>query len=124
MPTSSGVTARLPERSESAPLADELCPVPFYSLQQFLGAKGTSPRVGRGIRSWITRRSARRPTRDDLAALAKQGGYDAEFGWTGNAADVPTVEQPATASVPDKLSADGAEREPCLGCPSPITPLT
>jgi CRISPR-associated endonuclease/helicase Cas3 len=35
-----------------------------------------------------------------------QGGYDPDVGWTEDPADVPTVDQPATASTPDKLSAD------------------
>ena len=100
--------ARLPERGEPAPAADELCPVPFYSLQQFLGSKGTAREWDAESGQWITRRSADVRPGMTLRLWHKQGGYDAEFGWTSNAADVPTLEQPATSSIPDKLSADGA----------------
>jgi len=43
-----------------------------------------------------------------LRLWQKQGGYYAVLGWTGSPADVPTVNQSAMTSVPDKLSADGA----------------
>ncbi len=100
--------ARLPERGEPAPAADELCPVPFYSLQQFLGTKGTAREWDAESGLWITRRSGDVRAGMTLRLWQKQGGYDPDFGWTGNAADVPTVDQPATAPVPDKLSTDGA----------------
>jgi CRISPR-associated endonuclease/helicase Cas3 len=43
-----------------------------------------------------------------LRLWQKQGGYDPNLGWTGNPADVPTVDQPVTAAIPDRLSADEA----------------
>ena len=99
--------ARTPERSEPAPMADELCPVPFYSLQQFLGAKGTAREWDAESGQWITRRASEVRPGMTLRLWQKQGGYDPDLGWTGNPADVPTVHQPATVSVPDKLTADG-----------------
>ncbi|MBA2224688.1 type I-G CRISPR-associated helicase/endonuclease Cas3g [Thermogemmata fonticola] len=99
--------ARTPERSEPAPMADELCPVPFYSLQQFLGAKGTAREWDAESGQWITRWASEVRPGMTLRLWQKQGGYDPDLGWTGNPADVPTVHQPATVSVPDKLTADG-----------------
>jgi CRISPR-associated endonuclease/helicase Cas3 len=99
---------RVPERGEPAPSADELCPVPFYSLQKFLGTKGTAREWDAESGHWITRRSAEVRPGMTLRLWRKQGGYTPDLGWTGNPADVPTVDQPAMAPVPDKLSADGA----------------
>lgn len=98
--------ARTPERSEPAPAGDELCPVPFYSLQQFLGAKGTAREWDAESGHWITRRASEVRPGMTLRLWQKQGGYDPDLGWTGNPADVPTVDQPVTASAPDKISAD------------------
>lgn len=82
--------------------------MPFYSLQQFLGSKGTAREWDAEAGQWIIRRSADVRPGMTLRLWQKQGGYDPESGWTGNAADVPPVEQSARAPVPDKLSADGA----------------
>jgi CRISPR-associated endonuclease/helicase Cas3 len=100
--------ARAPESTEPAPAADELCPVPFYSLQQFLGTKGPAREWDAESGHWVSRRAADVRPGMTLRLWQKQGGYDPGLGWTGNPADVPTVDQPTTASVPDKLSADGA----------------
>ncbi len=100
--------ARLPDRDEPSPATDELCPVPFYSLQQFLGTKGTAREWDPESGHWITRRSAEVRPGMTLRLWQKQGGYNRDLGWTGNRGDVPTVDHPAITSVPDKLTADGA----------------
>jgi CRISPR-associated endonuclease/helicase Cas3 len=99
--------ARKPERGEPAPATDELCPVPFYSLQRFLGTKGTAREWDAESGQWITRRATEVRPGMTLRLWRKQGGYNPELGWTGSPADVPTVDQPMTGSAPDKLSADG-----------------
>ncbi len=98
--------ARVPERSEPAPAAVELCSVPFYSLQQFLGPKGTALEWDADSGQWVTRRSGGVRPGMTLRLWQKQGGYDPDLGWTRNPADVPTLDQPVMASVPDRLSAD------------------
>jgi CRISPR-associated endonuclease/helicase Cas3 len=100
--------AKVPERGEPAPRADELCPVQFYSLQQFLGTKGTAREWNAESGQWITRRAAEVRPGMTLRLWQKQGGYHPDLGWTGRPADVPTVDYPVTAPVPDELSADGA----------------
>ena len=108
MPTSSGARHVCRNVESQAPVADELCSVPFYSLQRFLGTKGIAREWEAESGQWITRRSFDVRPGMTLRLWQKQGGYDADLGWTGSSADMPTVRQPATASVPDKLWADGA----------------
>jgi CRISPR-associated endonuclease/helicase Cas3 len=100
---------RVPEPSEPTPAGDELCPVPFYSLQQFLRKiKARAGEWDAESGNWVYRWPNDVRPGMTLRLWQKQGGYDPELGWTGNPADVPTVDQSATMSVPDKLSADGA----------------
>ncbi len=107
---------RAPIAGESAPAADELCPVPFYSLQQFLKgskwpARVWNPEAADGEGRWEAQRSNDVRPGMTLRLWSKQGGYSTDFGWTGNPADRPT---PAVAGdrPSERLSGDSASRGP------------
>lgn len=97
-----------PERGEPFPTADELCPVPFYSLQQFLRrTKGTARDWDAEAGEWAIRRPAEVRPGMTLRLCQKQGGYDDAVGWTGEPADRPTLVRPA-ASAPEGFAGDEA----------------
>jgi CRISPR-associated endonuclease/helicase Cas3 len=88
-----------PADDEPAPRRDELCPVPYYELRQFLEKKGSAWDWNYESGRW-----ERRFTRDvypgmTLMLASVQGGYSDQLGWTGNADDKPTLydqQQPGT----------------------------
>lgn len=82
-----------PERREPPPHRDELCPVRFVVLMQFLEkAKGMAwlwSHEGKG--EWQAKRANDIRPGMTLLLATSQGGYDPDFGWTGKAADRPTA---------------------------------
>jgi CRISPR-associated endonuclease/helicase Cas3 len=103
---------RVREDDEPFPSANEICPVPFYSLQQFLGKSGTAREWDSESGKWSKRRSTEVRPGMTLRLRRDQGGYSSELGWTGNRADKPTVDQTTTLSRPDKMMAENASGGP------------
>lgn len=107
---------RVPAASEPAPGADELCPVPFYSLQLFLkGSKWPArmwdPEAAGGDGGWEPRRWNDVRPGMTLRLWTQQGGYSADLGWTGDRADKPALVV-ATGRPPERLGGDPASRGP------------
>src|SRR5262249_41610544 len=66
----------VPARGEPAPAADEVCPVPFYSLQQLLKrTKGTAREWDGEAGEWVIRRHAEVRPGMTLRLWQRQGGY-------------------------------------------------
>jgi CRISPR-associated endonuclease/helicase Cas3 len=103
---------RRPAEGETLPSPDELCPVPFYSLEQFLRrTKGTASEWDGESGNWTVRRVG--PKSSDirpgmtLRLWTSQGGYWEDLGWTGEPADKPTPIAAVDGGRPDDISADG-----------------
>jgi CRISPR-associated endonuclease/helicase Cas3 len=101
---------RWPRDGEPAPAAEELCPVAFYSLQQFLkGIKGKArewnPEAANGEGKWEDRRWYEVRPGMSLRLWMQQGGYSNEIGWTGNPAHKPAPTS-VSARQPEGLSGD------------------
>jgi CRISPR-associated endonuclease/helicase Cas3 len=81
-----------PERREPPPSRDELCPVRFLALRDFLGQKGVAwlwSYEGKG--EWQARRANEIKPGMTLLLATSQGGYSQHSGWTGHATDKPTA---------------------------------
>lgn len=109
-------SARIPATEEPAPEADELCPVPFYSLQLFLKgskwpARMWNPEARDGEGSWEARRWSDVRPGMTLRLWSQQGAYSADLGWTGDPTDKPAPVV-ATGRPPDRLAGDTASRGP------------
>lgn len=105
-------SSRQPEEGESLPSADELCPVPSYSLEQFLRrTKGTASEWDGESGSWTVRRVG--PKSSDirpgmtLRLWTSQGGYRDDLGWTGEPSDRPATIVTSHGDRPDDISTDG-----------------
>lgn len=109
-------SARIPATDEPAPEANELCPVPFYSLQLFLKgskwpARMWNPEARDGEGGWEARRWSDVRPGMTLRLWSQQGGYSADLGWTGDPTDKPALVV-ATGRPPDRLAGDTASRGP------------
>src|SRR5262249_22515619 len=70
---------------------DELCHVPFYDLQSFLGDKGYAWEWNGETAVWERRRAKDIRPGMTLLLHVDQGGYHKESGWTGRSRDKPSV---------------------------------
>lgn len=105
-------STRQPQEGETLPSPDELCPVPFYSLEQFLRrTKGTASEWDGESGNWTVRRVG--PKSSDirpgmtLRLWTSQGGYREDLGWTGEPSDKPAPIAAIDGGRPDDISADG-----------------
>lgn len=110
-------STRIPVADEPAPAADELCPVPFYSLQMFLKgskwpARMWNPEARDGEGSWEARRWGDVRPGMTLRLWTGQGGYSADLGWTGDPRDNKIDPVIATGRPPERLVGDSASRGP------------
>jgi CRISPR-associated endonuclease/helicase Cas3 len=76
---------------ESQPQRDEICPVPFFELQRFLGDKGVAWEWNSADSAWEKRRKKDVQPGMTLLLLRSVGGYSDDLGWTGNHDDKPTT---------------------------------
>jgi CRISPR-associated endonuclease/helicase Cas3 len=97
-----------PERREPPPSRDELCPVRFVSLMQFLEkTKGTAwlwNYEGKG--EWQAKRAKEIKPGMTLLLAVSQGGYNEDSGWTGKATDKPVVQTESSNSQPQEALDD------------------
>jgi len=70
---------------------DELCPVPFYDLQSFLGDKDNAWEWNGETAEWERRRAKDIRPGMTLLLHVDQGGYHKESGWTGRLHDKPSI---------------------------------
>ena len=81
----------VPSSDEGQPKRDELCNVPVYELQRFVGGRCRAFEWDTETGRWESRsRSQARPGMTLLFDRAS-GGYRDDIGWTGNARDKPSV---------------------------------
>jgi CRISPR-associated endonuclease/helicase Cas3 len=108
---------RVPAVDDPDPAADELCPVPFYSLQMFLKAskwpaRMWNPEARDGEGGWEARRWGDVRPGMTLRLWTGQGGYSADLGWTGDPRDNQIDPVLATGRPPERLAGDSASRGP------------
>ena len=83
-----------PDRFMPGPHHDELCAARFFDLANLLGKKGFAWEWNGEVGKWEKRYSSEiRPGMTLLLAL-DQGGYDDDYGWTGDPRDKPTQFEP------------------------------
>jgi CRISPR-associated endonuclease/helicase Cas3 len=107
---------RVPAAGEPAASADELCPVPFYSLQSFLKASkwpalAWNPEAADGEGRWEAWRWSDVRPGMTLRLWAQQGGYSTNLGWTGDPTDRPGLVV-AAERPPERLTGDPGSRGP------------
>ena len=73
-----------PVPDEPPPIRDELCPVRLSQLRKFLNTKGRAWFWNFETRQWDALSRTRIKPGMTLLLSKSQGGYDEEYGWTGN----------------------------------------
>jgi CRISPR-associated endonuclease/helicase Cas3 len=73
-----------PVPDEPPPIRDELCPVRLSQLRKFLNTKGRAWFWNFETRQWDALSRTRIKPGMTLLLSKSQGGYDKEYGWTGN----------------------------------------
>lgn len=76
---------------ECPPHRDELCSVPFFELQRFLGKKGSAWEWNGETSQWERRTAKDVSPGMTLMLPLSAGGYSDELGWTGDGSQKPTV---------------------------------
>ena len=94
-----------PGDNEGQPERDELCSVPVYEVQRFVGNRPVAFEWNTEIRAWESRRQ--KEIRPGMTLLLAQsaGGYSDTIGWTGNRRDRPTIEV-KMLDEPESIEAD------------------
>jgi len=109
------VLSASPTEDEGQPDRDELCSVPVYEVQRFVGNRLVAFEWNTDTRVWESRRL--KEIRPGMTLLLAQsaGGYSDTVGWTGNRRDRPTIgvkvldEPESFEADPNSLGADWVE---------------
>lgn len=98
-----------PEADEAGPLRDELCSVPIGHLRDFLKKKRSPPwRFDHLDQVWT--KTDRIVPGMTLLLPQSTGGYDADFGWTGDFKNKPVILDPAQGDPPNGNDSDMRSR--------------
>jgi len=97
--------AKVKQPNESAPVRDELCPVPFFEFRQFVGNARSAWEWNFETGRWESRRATDIQPGMTLLLPKSAGGYRSDVGWTGDAKHRDFDVLPGSGDV-DSLDAD------------------